>query len=174
VQLARFVSSCRLSIEELSNLGALSDIRGSLRGMYDSVVASLIQEVIALTFQRPPSAQALVAGGNDTKGCSPADREEAVRGAVVHHPRITALLAEQQDAAILNASGFGGGLDLGGEQSGDAQMRRLVGFLIQLDALAPLRQRLVPATGRQVCCCECCALSLLKREGTCSFTRSQV
>lgn len=135
----------RLSIEELSKLGALSQIRGSLRGLHNTVTAALVADITALTFNRPVSKQTPSGGG----AWGSDGRHDAVSAPVTHHARIAVLLEQRQDFAIFQA-GADGGLDLGGEQVGDEDVQKLLSCLVKLDALALLREGIIAAAPSQV------------------------
>jgi sugar (pentulose or hexulose) kinase len=100
--------ACRLAIEELAKLGALSQIRGGLCATYDTIANALIADVITLVFNRPVAKQATAAGAGGAGGVggpsgATAARNDAAAAPVSHHPRIAALLAERHDVAIFQA-----------------------------------------------------------------------
>lgn len=98
---------CRLYLEDLESLGALSNIRASIRPAYDVITTSLVSQVVKLTFCRPAAMTVPAAPTTDKAGSgrSAAAAAEAA-GPPTHHNRISALLAERQDtAAVRLASG---------------------------------------------------------------------
>jgi hypothetical protein len=135
----------RLSIEELSKLGALSQIRGSLKGLHSTVTAALVADIAALIFTRPIVKQAPSGGG----AWGSDGRHDAVSAPVTHHARIAVLLEQRKDFAIFQA-GAEGGLDLGGEQVGDEEVQKLLSCLVKLDALALLHEGIIAAAPSQV------------------------
>ena len=96
---------CRLCLEDLESLGALSSIRASIRPAYDAITTSLVARIVELTFSRPaamtlPATPATEASG---PGRSAAAAAEAA-GPPTHHNRISALLAERQDTAAVKVA----------------------------------------------------------------------
>jgi hypothetical protein len=101
-------SICRLCLEDLESLGALSNIRASIRPAYDSITSSLVSHIVELTFSRPPALTVPAAPTADQGGSGRSlAAAAAAAGPPTHHNRISALLAERQDAAAMNIAAGG-------------------------------------------------------------------
>lgn len=99
---------CRLCLEDLESLGALSNMRASIRPAYDTITASLVSQIVELTFSRPAAltVPAADSGADQAGSARNMAAAAAAAGPPTHHNRISALLAERQDtAAVILASG---------------------------------------------------------------------
>ena len=105
----------RLSIQELAKLGALRDMRASVKAAYATTVSALVAALVTLTYSRPVDKHAAAATAAAAAAAAGGGAAARATAPVTHHGRIAALLTQRQDVAVFQAAADGGG-ELGGEQ----------------------------------------------------------